>query len=675
MRGRSSIVAFAASIVGLSSSAWAQFDPNAWTLVGEPHGSGSLTPDEMIVVSSDVMPCTGTPKGLTAFVSVAAHDGVIHAHLRYVTTDFGGAQWDWPVYLVNGVPHAVNDFMSKYELDFAFPVQAGDAIGFGMFSADCGGGSATVTFSHFGFDLAPAAPLVAPRLFAQNGLIAQTGLGAALAPLGDLDGDGIAEIAVGSALDDPNVAPAGAVHVRATRTNSTWFSLAGPAPGSAFGRAVVAIGDVDGDGTTDLAIGAPRHSAAATASGSIRLVSGASGSTLWTTAGPVANARLGSSLAALGDIDGDGIPDLASTAPGVAQVFVLSGLTGTTLSVSIEPAIEPFPRVASAGDVDSDGVPDVAIGRPYATGPLGAFQGTVTMRDATTSVVLASFLGAQASLTGAALGGPVDTDADGAVELLIGAPTAKYFGTPVGHIVSLTPSTGRTSSAIFGDVTEFEFGRAVDFVGDVNADGVEDIAIGGRGYVRVHSGSQDGALLSTLTDSASGDAFGGSVAPARDFNGDGRADVVIGAPTAAILGKANAGRFVIATATCGSLDSIGSSCTASTGHASTLTANGCAAIGTTIELRVDGAPPAAQFMLFASTNAATTPLGNGCIALIDLANATTLVASKVNALGTWTLQAKLPPSINGPIFAQAFVVDTGSPSGFTTTNAVQATLP
>ena len=152
-----------------------------------------------------------------------------------------------------------------------------------------------------------------------------------MASLGDLDGDGVTDLAVGAMGDDTGGSYRGAVHVLLLNANGTVKSSVkiasgtngGPtlANGDRFGISVASLGDLDGDGVTDLAVGADSDntggyhrgavyvlllSANGTVKSSVKIASGTSG-------GPtLADGDLfGSSVAALGDLDGDGVTDLA----------------------------------------------------------------------------------------------------------------------------------------------------------------------------------------------------------------------------------------------------------------------------------------------------------------------------------------------------------------------------
>ena len=155
--------------------------------------------------------------------------------------------------------------------------------------------------------------------------------GGAVANLGDLDGDGRAELAVGALGDDTAGNGRGAVHVLFLDANGTVKSSqkiasgagGGPplADGDGFGRSVGFLGDLDGDGVTDLAVGAYRDDAGGSGRGALHVLLLNSNGTVKSSqkiasdvgGGPTLadDARFGSGVARIGDLDGDGLPELA----------------------------------------------------------------------------------------------------------------------------------------------------------------------------------------------------------------------------------------------------------------------------------------------------------------------------------------------------------------------------
>jgi hypothetical protein len=138
------------------------------------------------------------------------------------------------------------------------------------------------------------------------------------------------------------------------------------------GRSVVDAGDVDGDGVHDVAIGVVRLGAGNPAD-SVEVRSGTNGALLWTVDGATAPGAAGQFLASVGDIDGDGKPDLAVSGVDGAALNGMSVLSGTTGAIlwSISGASADFAGpVAPAGDLNLDGVPDVLFGAPLEDAPL-----------------------------------------------------------------------------------------------------------------------------------------------------------------------------------------------------------------------------------------------------------------------------------------------------------------
>jgi hypothetical protein len=126
----------------------------------------------------------------------------------------------------------------------------------------------------------------------------------------DVDGDGVPDFVAGSPGDDTTGAQAGAAFVRSGRTGALLLAIFGDAPGDRLGSSTALVGDLDGDGRSEILVGAHRADAAGVDSGLARLISGGDGSTLWTFPGAAPGDAFGLAVAGAGDVDGDGMRDL-----------------------------------------------------------------------------------------------------------------------------------------------------------------------------------------------------------------------------------------------------------------------------------------------------------------------------------------------------------------------------
>ncbi|MBC8330294.1 MAG: FG-GAP repeat protein, partial [Planctomycetes bacterium] len=165
--------------------------------------------------------------------------------------------------------------------------------------------------------------------------------GACVAGVGDVNGDRRPDILIGAPGDQGAGREAGSVAVFSGADGSLIHLLQGAGPLGRFGSAACGLGDLDGDGYDDFAVGAP--GAGAQEQGSVVIYSGASGALLRIENGARPGAAFGASLAFAGDLDGDGFGDWLAGAPlaGSGRAPALSGRSGSLPAHLVAPAPAP----------------------------------------------------------------------------------------------------------------------------------------------------------------------------------------------------------------------------------------------------------------------------------------------------------------------------------------------
>jgi len=400
----------------------------------------------------------------------------------------------------------------------------------------------------------------------------QTGtrFGARVAPAGDVNGDGFADTVVGAALYDNGQADEGQVTVYLGSAGglaaAAFWTGEGDQGGAQFGAAVAPAGDVNGDGFADIIAGAPAYDNVQVNEGRALVFHGSAGllsaTPVWigyTSSGGNYGYAAGSGQ----DVNGDGYADILVAAntftngqPSEGAVFLYHGSASgpdVTPNWTVEgnAADMNFGWSATAGgDVNGDGYTDIIVGAAgYSNGQTR--EGAILVYHGSPSGLSAAHSSRfESNQPGSGYGvytaGLGDVNGDGYADIAVAAHLYQATYSQEGRVfVYHGSATGVNPAGQFlqdGGQAGANLGINLAHTGDVNRDGYSDLAVGAphfdngfiqEGRVCLYHGTAAG-LSTTPVWSEDGNAyncrFGYAVSGAGDINGDGFADLIIGAP-------------------------------------------------------------------------------------------------------------------------------------------------
>lgn len=337
------------------------------------------------------------------------------------------------------------------------------------------------------------------------------------------------------------------------------YTIQSGTPGDNYGFVAESIGDLNGDGASEIIVGATNDASGGTLAGKAYVYSGADGALIHTLSGGPFE-RMGHGVAGVGDTNLDGYPDYAVTGPGTfggpgAQPGRLVVVSGADHSILIDidgPGDRSFfgYDVGAAGDVNGDGAGDVIVGAPLDS-TSAFFAGRVHVISGIDGSTLWTADGVRAqAFQGTGVSGVDDQNGDGVPDQAVGAIGDGNFATGQAYVLDgVDGSILRTLKS--KQQTGFAFGDFfVQDAGDVDNDGIHDIYVGdyadtdagpGAGRAYVFFGGTDDRRIFDSEGPGNGFGIGRG---AGDVDDDSHDDLVIAAYTSS-AGAPGAGKMYV----------------------------------------------------------------------------------------------------------------------------------
>ncbi|MBI3819702.1 MAG: FG-GAP repeat protein [Planctomycetes bacterium] len=381
--------------------------------------------------------------------------------------------------------------------------------------------------------------------------------GTSVANAGDLDADGLDDFIVGApqAFVTGTGGLAGRATVYSSKGGRKIWSVLGTAGGDLLGQTVASIGDIDQDGIPDVAIAAVGSSLGRDHAGAVRIVSGRTGIEILTIPGAAAGGKFGYSICAVGDVDGDGVPEFAAGAPfagglaeGAVQIVSLTDPSGG-LAIAGDSAIANFGFSLAALAPDktdsSGGGARIAVGAPQESNRAGDPAGAVHLLNIShsgggfASATMRIYFGDQlfeyfgATLAAGPFADPLQT------AIAVGSPRfSTRSAEGAGRVRIYSTGGSRVLLEVAGTQMEEQYSHSLAALRGKG--GYSNLLINAPGFGtelqtlvgRTSCVAGNGKIMFQIAGAAGGQQRGYAMAAAGDWNRDGIVDVAVSSPTA-----------------------------------------------------------------------------------------------------------------------------------------------